>query len=441
MLAVIIPAVVYAGLVAFGYRIATPSGFSRVTLSFLVLLVAAFIQAILAGRGSPWPKALNWFMGLCLAYWLWGVALYTFGYETALTRVLFADNLHPATWGLPAVLLLVWWLRPSGLIVRRGIDIALVTLLAILFLRIAFDFVIPDSQDLFSWKVGFGWIGLPFEGPQPRIQDTYGQTWFAAYHWDVYGVSIRPSFIFEHANTFGFISAFGFVFGLTQRSRIGVSFALIFGILLISSTSNTSVVAASAGTGVFLIAWVWNRTRYRSQKVLVSLAVAALFAVTFWRVSFDSFNFSGRRGLWESALSTMDLPVLTGLGGATWESTITTGSFVGSELHNSWLSVLAWGGLVGLILMIALWFLGAVLALRAVKASNLASLALLTTCLVLSMTESTFAYRYWSMGNALLLAAVLLTLWRPSETRALPTEPGAQTVVPPSEPLQTRQPK
>jgi len=441
MLAAIIPAVVYAGLVAFGYRIATPSGFSRVTLSFLVLFGAALIQALLAGRGSPWPKALNWFIWLWLGYWLWGVALYTFGYEAALTRVLFSDNVHPATWGLPAVLLLVWWLRPSGLIVRRGIDIALLALLVILFLRIALDFVIPDSQDLFSWKVGFGWVGLPFEGPRPLIQDDHGQTWFAAYHWDVYGVSIRPSFIFEHANTFGFVSAFGFVYGLTQRSSLGVIFALAFGILLISSTSNTSVVAAAAGIGVSLVAWVLNRTRHPWQKILVLMALAVVLATAFWRVSFDSFSFMGRRALWESALSTMDSPVWTGLGGVAWESLITTDSTVGNELHNSWLSGLAWGGLAGLVLLIALWSLGFVLAFRAVKAGNLASLALLTTCLVLSMTEPTFAYRYWSMGNALLLAAVLMSQWRPGELKAPPTELGAQTVAPRGEPLQTRQPK
>jgi hypothetical protein len=78
-------------------------------------------------------------------------------------------------------------------------------------------------------------------------------------------------------------------------------------------------------------------------------------------------------------------------------------------------------------LLVVLWALSFVLAFRAVKAGNLASLALLTTCLVLSMTESTFAYRYWSMGNALLLAAVLLSQWQPpSRSKDLPTAPGAQ---------------
>jgi len=408
MLSAIIPAVVYAGLIAFGYRIATPSGFSRVTFSFLVLFVAALIQALLAGRGSSWSKALNWFIWLWLGYWLWGVALYMFGYEAALTRVLFADNVHPATWGLPAVLLLVWWLRPSGLIVRRGIDIALVALLVILFLRIALDFVIPDSQDLFSWKVGFGWIGLPFEGPRPLIQDDYGQTWFASYHWGVYGVSIRPSFIFEHANTFGFVAALGFVYGLSQRSRFGWGFALVFGFMLVSSTSNTSVVAAAAGAGVLFVLWVLKRAGRPRQRIFVLLAVATLGALAFWRVSFDSFNFMGRRVLWDPALASIDALVLSGLGVVAWESSITIDSSVGNELHNSWLSGLAWGGLAGLVLLIALWALGFVLAFRAVKAGNLASLALLTTCLVLSMTESTFAYRYWSIGNALILAAVCL---------------------------------
>jgi O-antigen ligase len=158
------------------------------------------------------------------------------------------------------------------------------------------------------------------------------------------------------------------------------------------------------------------------------LGLVLASAVVLWRASFDSFNFMGRRSLWEPALQTIDLQVLTGLGGQVWQADVVEASRVGDELHNSFLSALAWGGLLGFILLIALWALALTAAVQAVRRGNLASACLLTTCLVLSMTESTFAYRYWSMGNALLLAAVLLSQRQPpSRSKDLPIAPGAQT--------------
>jgi hypothetical protein len=413
---------------AYGYQIAAPGGYSRVTVVFLALLLAAVIQVLFARPGGLWPKLLNWFIGLWVGYWVWGLALNVFGFETPLVRGLLADQIHPATWGLPLVLLLCWWLRPSGLDVRRGVDVALSVVLLLILVRIGSSLFLPESQDLFSWKVGFGWLGLPWEGPQPVAQEDYGPTWFLAYQWDVYGVSIRPSFIFEHANTFGFVAAFGLVYGITRAGRLGLFFSVAFGLLLVSSTSNTSVVAAAAGVGLFLLVKLLHQTRTKWLRGLLLLGVALASAVVLWRASFDSFNFMGRRSLWLPALQTIDLQVLNGLGGQAWQAGVVEGSTVGDELHNSFLSALAWGGLPGLILLIALWALAFTAAVQAVRRGNLASACLLTTCLVLSMTESTFAYRYWSMGNALLLAAVLLSQWQPpSRSKGLPTVPGAQT--------------
>jgi O-antigen ligase len=310
------------------------------------------------------------------------------------------------------------------------VDVALIVVLLLILVRIVSGFFLPESEDLFSWKVGFGWLGLPWEGPRPVAQDVYGPTWFAAYHWGTYGVSIRPSFIFEHANTFGFVAAFGLVYGLTRAGRLGLLFSVVFGLLLVSSTSNTSVVAAAAGIGLFLLIKLFQRTRTRGLQGLIVLGLVLASAVVLWRASFDSFNFMGRRSLWEPALQTIDLQVLTGLGGRVWQADVVEGSNVGDELHNSFLSALAWGGLPGLMLLVALWVIAFTAAVQAVRRGNLASACLLTTCLVLSMTESTFAYRYWSMGNALLLAAVLLSQWQPpSRSKDLPIAPGAQTAV------------
>jgi O-antigen ligase len=259
-------------------------------------------------------------------------------------------------------------------------------------------------------------------------QEDYGPTWFLAYQWDVYGVSIRPSFIFEHANTFGLLTAFGLVYGITRAGRLGLFFSVFFGLLLVSSTSNTSVVAAAAGIGLFLLIKLFQRTRTKWLQGLMVVGLVLSSAVLLWRASFDSFNFMGRRSLWEPALQTIDLQVLTGIGGQAWQAGVVEGSSVGDELHNSFLSALAWGGLPGLMLLVAPWVMAFTAAVQAVRRGNLASACLLTTCLVLSMTESTFAYRYWLMGNALLLAAALLSQWQPpSRLKGLPTALGAQT--------------
>jgi O-antigen ligase len=177
-------------------------------------------------------------------------------------------------------------------------------------------------------------------------------------------------------------------------------------------------VAAAAGISLFLLIKLFQQTSIKWLRGLMVLGLALASTVVLWRASFDSFNFMGRRFLWEPALQTIDLEVLTGLGGQVWQADVVKGSTVGDELHNSFLSALAWGGLPGLILLTMLWVLPFTAAVQALRRGNLASACLLTTCLVLSMTESTFAYRYWSMGNALLLAAVLLSQWQPAEIRA-----------------------
>jgi O-antigen ligase len=198
-------------------------------------------------------------------------------------------------------------------------------------------------------------------------------------------------------------------------------------LLLVSSTSNTSVVAAAAGVGLFWLIKLFQPIKIKWLQSPIILGLVLASAVVLWRASLDSFIFSGRRFLWELALQTIDLQVLTGVGGQAWQAGVVESSSVGDELHNSFLSALAWGGLPGLMLLIALWALAFTAAVQAVRRGNLASACLLTTCLVLSMTESTFAYRYWSMGNDLLLAAVLLSQWQPpSRSKDLPTAPGAQ---------------
>jgi len=253
---------------------------------------------------------------------------------------------------------------------------------------------------------------------------------------------VRPSLIFEHANTLGFVAAFIFVYGLARGEKLGVAFAALSSLLLISTTSRTALAAAASGALLLAYVRFWRTiTSHRSRKGLLITGALAL-TVTAVTLFVRRPNLTGRTAQWESAIGTIDLAVFTGQGGAAWvREVVSLQPTVGTQLHNSFLSGLAWGGLAGLLLLIGLWALGFVLAFRAVKAGNLASLALLATCLVLSMTESTFAYRYWSMGNALLLAAVLMSQWRPIETKDLPTALGAQTAAPRVEPLQTRPPK
>jgi hypothetical protein len=174
--------------------------------------------------------------------------------------------------------------------------------------------------------------------------------------------------------------------------------------------------------------WFWRRlSSSRNRKVLL-IAGAAMLIVSALVLFTRRPGLMGRTAQWDSAIDTIDLAVFTGQGGEAWvREVVSLQPKVGTQLHNSFLSALAWGGLPGLMLLIALWTLAFTASVQAVRRGNLASLALLTTCLVLSMTESTFAYRYWSMGNALLLAAVLLSQWQPpSRSKDLPTAPGAQ---------------
>jgi len=340
-------------------------------------------------------------------------------------------------WTFPLVILLIWWLKPSGLAVRRGLDIAIVSIFAIIATRILAEPLLPTSLDPFRWSIGPGWIPIP-DAQQLQI----GQESWAEYHLADYGVSVRPSLVFEHANTLGFVAAFMFVYGLGRGKKLGWGIAALALPLLVSSTSRTSLVAAFAGALVLAYVWFWSTlTSHRRRK---GLLIAGALALTVPAVTLfvRRPNLTGRTAQWEAAIGTIDPAVFTGQGGEAWvPEVVSLQPTVGTQLHNSFLSGLAWGGLMGFTLLGALWVLGAVLAFRAVKAGNLASLALFATCLVLSMTESTFAYRYWSMGNALLLAAVLLSQWRPSEIKAPPTELDAQTAALPSEPLQTRQPK
>jgi hypothetical protein len=424
-LAAVIPAVIYAAVFAFALPELGPLSISWTTWAFLMLFTAAIVQASFATRNKAWNSLLNWFLGIWLAYWVWGLFITSFGYDRSSVVVLLGDNTHPAMWTFPLVILVVWWLKPSGVAIRRGLDIAIVSIFAVIAIRILGEPLWPTSLDPFRWTLGAGWWG----------------TWIDSGLTFSYG-TLRTSLIFEHANTLGFVAAFIFVYALGRGKRLGLAFAVLSFLLLLSTTSRTSLVAAA--TGALLIAYVWLWRTLPSHRGRKSLLIAGALALTVTAVTLfvRRPSLTGRTAQWESAIGTIDSAVFTGQGGEAWvREIVTLHPTVGTQLHNSFLSGLAWGGLVGFSLLVALWILGAMLAIRAVQFGNFASLALLVTCLVLSMTESTFAYRYWSMGNALLLLAVLLAQWRPGGPKAPLTEPGAQTAAPRGEPHQTRPPK
>jgi hypothetical protein len=429
-LAAVIPAAIYAAVFAFALPELGPLGISWTTWAFLFLFTAAIVQASFATRNRSWRPLLNWFLGIWLAYWVWGLFINSFGYDRSSVFVLLRDNTHPAMWTFPLVILLIWWLKPSGLAIRRGLDIAILTIFAIIGVRILIEPFLPTSLDPFRWTVGWGWLASPFENP-PAAQGnppTHHADWWLLWNYSIYGAAVRPSFIVEHANTLGFVAAFLFVYGLTRGKRLGLLFTVLAFLLLLSSTSRTALAAATASALLIAYVWCWRTlTSHRRRKgLLIAGALALTLAAATLFVRRPSLT--GRTSQWESAIGNIDWAVVSGMGGEAWvQNVVAMSPTIGSQFHNSFLSGLAWGGLVGLVLLIALWVLGFVLAFRPVKAGNLASLALLTTCLVLSMTESTFAYRYWSMGNALLLAAVLLSQWQPpSRSKDLPTAPGAQ---------------
>ena len=443
-LAAVIPAVIHAAIFAFALPELGPFSISWTTWAFLILFLAAIVQASFATRNRAWNSLLNWFLGIWLAHWIWGLFITSFGYDRSSVVVLLRDNTHPAMWTFPLVISVVWWLKPSGVAIRRGLDIAILTIFAILGVRILAEPLLPNSLDPFRYTVGWGWLGSPVENP-PATQGeppTHSPDWWLLWNFAHYGAAVRPSFIFEHANTLGLFAAFVFVYGLGRGKKLGWGIAALAFLLLLSSTSRTSFVAA--GAGALVLAFLSFRRKLISQSIRKALSVAAALVAVICTVTLFTRRPGpmGRTAQWESAIDTFDLAVFTGQGGEAWvREVVSLQPTVGAQLHNSLLSGLAWGGLAGLTLLGALLVLGAVLALRAVKVGNLASLALLATCLVLSITESTFAYRFWSVGNALLLAAVLLSQWRPGETTVRPTAPGAQTAAPRGEPLQTRQPK
>lgn len=401
---------VYAAIFAFGWDETGPLGVSWVTLTFLIFFAAAICQAVLAQRSRSWPTLLNWFIGIWFAYWLWGLAVTSFGYERPVLTVLLTDNTHPAMWGFPLVLGLIWWLKPSGLAVRRGLDIALLVVFAIVALRVIFDSTFPASQNIFGWTIGFGWWGLPFEAPlSVEGHPAHSPEWWLHWNQSRYGVSVRPSLVFEHGNTLGFFAAFTFVYGVLRRGWSGGVIAFISGALLIASTSQTSVVAAFFGLISLLILWVFFSARGRKFRPLVFSGVVIGVVALVWVVFQRAPSLTGRVPQWQSVFGNLNLDTFLGIGGEELVVRVVSEQpTVGADLHNTYVSALAWSGVIGALCLVALWIIGLWLGLRAAALRNYVTLALMATLFASSLTESTFAYRYWSMGNALLLFAVLL---------------------------------
>ncbi len=401
---------VYAAIFAFGWDETGPLGVSWATLTFLIFFAAATCQAVMAQRNRSWPTLLNWFIGIWVAFWLWGLAVTSFGYERPVLTVLLSDNTHPAMWGFPLVLGLIWWLKPSGLAVRRGLDIALLVVFAIVALRVIFDSTFPASQNIFGWTIGFGWWGLPFElDVQSQMPVTQGEDWWRSYHLAEYGVPVRPSFVFEHANTLGFLSAFSLVYGVARRKRVGVVIALLGGALLIASTSQTSVVATFFGLMSLLILPVFFSERWRKLRPLVVSGVVIGVVGLVWVVFQRAPSLTGRVPQWQSVFANLNLDTFLGIGGEELVVRVVSEQpAVGEDLHNSFISALAWSGVIGVVFVVAIWIIGLWLGFQAAVFRSYVTLALMATLFASSLTESTFAYRYWSMGNALLLSAVLL---------------------------------
>lgn len=348
-----------------------------VSLMFVGLAVSIFLWLF-----APWNvvknKGIQLVISMLILTWL-GVMLMSLIHGDAFTY---------AVWTYIPTILLLTFKAPSakdlktaivvmgGLIAALIIATRLLEMLGILSVAPIGDYLIEFENENY-WLPLSGSLGPDFRWPGPM----------------------------GHNATTGVAGAYLLVVGTAIRGKSGIFFVITGALTLLLTSSRVSMVSAAVGIAIVVVLGDSRLTRKLPWRVRVT-AVSLVAAGAAGLALIASPNLTGRTSYWPAFVDLwLESPWIgVGLSG----KVVADASIAGTNAHNIFLDILTIYGVVPLLTMSLALIVISMLAYQSAKNGQVLPLAIVSTFLVVGLTQSDYG---WSTPSApwwlLLLAAFL----------------------------------
>lgn len=190
---------------------------------------------------------------------------------------------------------------------------------------------------------------------------------------------------FGHAGRTGAAAAFLLVLAFGLRGRSRWVFGTVAVLVLLLTASRGSMIAAAAGVLAILLFGDNALTRRVPRRWLL-IGLGGVAVVGLAGVLLRNPNLTGRTTYWSVALDVWSTSPVIGVGNSGMQSSEL--AMAGTNAHNVVFDAMVKFGLVGTALVVAILALAVILAIRAVPAAVALPLGVVTTYLVIGMSEA-----------------------------------------------------
>lgn len=335
------------------------------------------------------------------------IALLAFIWLVFFLLTLYHQDLWPlSVLTMPVILFGLWWKPPSAQDFVTALKVLAWALILIIVTTRALELMnlipmVDVGSELLEFETSEYWLPLAGSiGPEGRWPGPMGHN-------------------SQTANVAVMVTVFAF--GLKGNSRY---LLLLVGITtMLMTSSRTSFLALIVGLAILIVLGNNFLTRLMGRRLLVTLVVGAGVALTLF-VMIQNSNLTGRTTYWSLVLEFWRTSPIVGVGSdLITETELVT---IGNNAHNQVLDALLKFGLLGAILISALFVIALVVTIGASRRGTALPLALLATYLVIGLGQ---ADQGWTTPSVMWLWFVIPLLWaaRLTSSRGEPLLGGSST--------------
>lgn len=210
---------------------------------------------------------------------------------------------------------------------------------------------------------------------------------------------------FGHAGKTGAAAAFLLVLAVGLRGRSRWVFGVVAILTLLLTASRGSIIATAAGV-LAVVMFGDNALTRRVSRGWLLLGLGGLAAVAVAAVLLRNPSLTGRTTYWSVAYDVWTTSPLLGVGSTGMQASEL--AMAGTNAHNIVFDALVKYGLIGTLLVIAILAVSVVLVIKAVPLETAVPLGLVTTYLVIGMSEADTDWMRMTLPWLWLVLATLL---------------------------------
>lgn len=359
-------------------------GVALVLLGTVIVAAALWWRSTFTQVGDPW---VAWPLLLLLAMWVAALAF----------TIIRDERLSVLAILVPIVLLMVLLKTPDAAAAVGTAQILAWALVVVVLAGVALESLgaVPSLYATAS-------------DPEARLAMDEATYWLPIS--DLLGIEGRWGGQFGHPNLAGPIGAFLLVFGVTRSGISRIAFVLVGVLVLLLTSSRTSVIAAAAGLFVVgAVTWLSRPSRL-PRGARAAIVLAPVVAVVAVLVVLNP-GLTGRTVMWPAAIDVLWTSPITGVGDAGYADAIADGRLPNWAIHahNVVLDAAVRMGVVGLVLVLAIFVVSVIGATRAARIGRAAPLALIVMLIVGGLTDVNLHWRYLLVPMSVLVLAVLMS--------------------------------